>query len=243
MDCMNGKNFLSAANMPFKPIIFCDFDGTITTTDTLVYLLDRYGDREWRKYEIPVKNGQWSTKQSLLEEFARFRATEECVKKHLENDIALDPHFREFLDFVNDSSCPFIILSGGFRQFISIVLSRHGISGIPYYANDIHFKGDRTTLSFPHTYAPCTRCAHPKTLHIAKARQEGFFPIVFIGDGTTDRCPVKYADIAFAKIGLANYCDSEGIPYNAWDTFRDIEIRLREEFAPYVKLRPMDQPA
>ena len=37
--------------------------------------------------------------------------------------------------------------------------------------------------------------------------------IVYVGDGYSDRCPVQYADIVFAKGDLQTYCQEQNISY------------------------------
>ncbi|MEW6535201.1 MAG: MtnX-like HAD-IB family phosphatase [Candidatus Auribacterota bacterium] len=212
----------------YRPIIFCDFDGTISVKDSLVHLLDLYADPNWRDIEVKVKSGEIGTKESLTEEFNGFRATWETVKKHLLEDIEIDPHFTKFLSFCREIDMDLIILSGGFTSFISLILSKYGITGVPFYANEIHFKEDRATLSFPHTSLDCRMCGHCKTQHLRKARENGYNFVIYIGDGTTDRCPIKESDLVFAKDSLARYCTRENIPFVNWSTFQDIKNYLKE---------------
>jgi 2-hydroxy-3-keto-5-methylthiopentenyl-1-phosphate phosphatase len=50
--------------------------------------------------------------------------------------------------------------------------------------------------------------------------------IVYVGDGISDRCPVRYADIVFAKRGLLTYCQEQNITFHEFSTFRDVQRRL-----------------
>jgi 2-hydroxy-3-keto-5-methylthiopentenyl-1-phosphate phosphatase len=50
--------------------------------------------------------------------------------------------------------------------------------------------------------------------------------IMYIGDGISDRCPVRFADIVFAKGRLIRYCQEQNIPYHEFRTFDDVRSRL-----------------
>ena len=52
--------------------------------------------------------------------------------------------------------------------------------------------------------------------------------IVFIGEGYSDRCPARYADIVFAKDELLSYCQQENISYFEYQSFSDITKRLQK---------------
>lgn len=214
-----------------KPIIFSDFDGTITTKDSLVHILDLFGDPEWRKIEVRVKSGEIGTRISLTEEFNTLHASWEEVRTRLRDDIEIDPHFKAFVKFVKVHSIDLIVLSGGFKSFIDLIFKKCDIEDIPYYANNITFSEKKASIEFPYTREECGLCGHCKTLRLVNAREQGYNPIIYIGDGTTDRCPVREANLVFAKEGLARYCLRENIPFVEWETFLDIERYLKSYLA------------
>ena len=210
----------------FKPIIFCDFDGTITATDTLVHILDTFGAKNWRDIEVRVKNGEIGSRISLVEEFNTFRGSQQEVEKALLETIDITPHFEEFLDFCRGNNIDIQILSGGFNSFINLVFSKFNINGVEYYANDISFTDNKAQIIFLNNNNGCNKCGHCKLTHIRQARAKGYTHIIYIGDGTTDRCPIKECDIIFAKDSLARYCMRSQIPFIPWKHFREITSYL-----------------
>ena len=54
---------------------------------------------------------------------------------------------------------------------------------------------------------------------------------VFVGDGISDRCAVKEADLVLAKDVLRDWCREHGYPYEPVKNFRDVlqHIRRLEE--------------
>jgi 2-hydroxy-3-keto-5-methylthiopentenyl-1-phosphate phosphatase len=51
--------------------------------------------------------------------------------------------------------------------------------------------------------------------------------IAYVGEGYSDRCPVQYADIVFAKDVLQTFCQEQNISYHLYDSFDDVVERLR----------------
>jgi 2-hydroxy-3-keto-5-methylthiopentenyl-1-phosphate phosphatase len=54
-----------------------------------------------------------------------------------------------------------------------------------------------------------------------KAKENGHF-IIHIGDGHSDRCAAKEADLVFAKGSLSEFCKSEQIRFLEYDNFSEI---------------------
>lgn len=65
--------------------------------------------------------------------------------------------------------------------------------------------------------------------------------IVMIGDGYSDRCPVKYADVVFAKSSLEKYCQRENVTFTAFRTFDDVRRKL-ESILSKKRFRKPKQP-
>ena len=62
-----------------------------------------------------------------------------------------------------------------------------------------------------------------------KYKADGYY-VVYIGNGLSDRCPSKYADLVFAKGELLDYCREEGVESTQFQNFRDIERELLRRF-------------
>jgi len=81
--------------------IFVDFDGTITKTDTLQYILDTFGDKDWRKIEEAVSRGEIDEIDGLRLEFATVRASKEVRRRCLLRSIRRSPSTKVSLPFGN----------------------------------------------------------------------------------------------------------------------------------------------
>jgi 2-hydroxy-3-keto-5-methylthiopentenyl-1-phosphate phosphatase len=52
--------------------------------------------------------------------------------------------------------------------------------------------------------------------------------IVYVGDGYSDQCPVRYADFVFAKRHLRTYCQRQNITFFEFNHFGDVQVKLME---------------
>lgn len=49
-----------------RPIIFCDFDGTITETDNFISLMKAFAPREWEAIKDDILDQTPSTKEGVV---------------------------------------------------------------------------------------------------------------------------------------------------------------------------------
>ena len=75
--------------------------------------------------------------------------------------------------------------------------------------------------------AECNLCGNCKRNHILNTSADEDM-IVYVGDGYSDRCPVKYADFVFAKRQLIKYCQEQNITYFEFNHFGDVEAKMEE---------------
>ena len=86
--------------MPVR--VFVDFDGTITETDTLVFLLDRYSGAAWREIEDRVEAGTLSEERGLREEIALLRVPWAEAEARVLAEVPADPSFAAFAAWCRD---------------------------------------------------------------------------------------------------------------------------------------------
>jgi len=213
-----------------KKIVLCDFDGTITKQDTLVGILDKFAGPSWRLIEKKILKEEFGNRIGLKQEFSLCdprKATKEEIIRLLNEEIDIDPHFKPFLEFCNREAYEFVIVSGGFSLCIDTILKKYNINNIPYYSNKLLLDKDKFVIENPYTSDNCNLCGNCKTMHLRKYMALGYY-IIYIGDSTTDRCPVRHADLGFTKAHLSEYCAKENIPYVHYETFADIQAYLSQ---------------
>jgi len=208
-----------------KTIILSDFDGTITKRDTLVKLLNAYAPASWHKIEKLVKAGKMGSRVALRKEFALFYINKTKYTNFLKKKIKIDPAFKQFLRLIRKKGIKLVILSGGFSLNVKVILKQYKIGRIPFYANDLLFRKNRFEVRYPYPSDGCSKCGNCKKRHLLKFKNKGYY-IIYIGDSTTDRCPIKEADLVFAKWELEKYCRKRKIPYIPYNTFKDVRDYL-----------------
>lgn len=219
-----------------KPIIFCDFDGTITLDDTTDAILEKFADPAWREAEERWVAGKIGSRECLREQMSLIRASEEDLGR-LVDAIPIDPHFPEFAEECVGRGFPFHILSDGFDWVIQRTLSRpelqaNGLSRKFRVASSHLQVQERFMITtFPHGSVHCTHgCATCKPQWV-ECEGRGYSPLIFIGDGNSDRHAASCADIVFARKGksLMQHCEEENIPCHSFESFKEIQDELHRE--------------
>ncbi|MDP6418573.1 MAG: MtnX-like HAD-IB family phosphatase [Candidatus Krumholzibacteria bacterium] len=203
--------------------VYTDFDGTVSEKDTLVHLLDKYHGAGWLEIERRVEDGSLSEMEGLQEEIALLDLPFQTALESVLEEVALDSAFVKFAHYCKERDWPLGILSGGLRPLILPMLEKAGIPELPLHCNDLGFLEDGRWKVLP-AESPRIRglCNHCKSWWL----QESRLPLIYIGDGTTDRCPAERADLLFAKGGLARWCEEEGLEHVPFETFDDILLWL-----------------
>jgi 2,3-diketo-5-methylthio-1-phosphopentane phosphatase len=221
----------SKASALCRPVVFCDFDGTITQLDVTDEILAQFAHPSWREVEREWACGSIGSRECLERQMALVEVSAAELNK-LIDAVPVDPHFAKFLRFVEKHRLPFYVLSDGFDYVVRRVLKRAGANGClrngtHLFASSLRVEGGRLVMSFPHSGTPCEHnCA---TCKAAIMRRLGAHrnPIVFVGDGLSDRFAVQEADLVFAKRQLLVHCRERGIACRAFETFAEIEAALK----------------
>ena len=214
-----------------QPIIFSDFDGTITQLDVTDHILDQLAHPSWREIEQEWACGSIGSRECLERQVALVDASSAELNALIDL-IPVDAHFKNFLRLTERQKLPFYVVSDGFDYVIRRVLKRAGVNGqlrngTHLFASALQVEGRRLQLSFPHTAMPCEHgCATCKA-DIIRRLSGGHSPIVFVGDGLSDRFAVEAADLIFAKHQLLAYCREKGIECVPFETFADVEAALK----------------
>jgi 2,3-diketo-5-methylthio-1-phosphopentane phosphatase len=211
--------------------VFCDFDGTASSEDVGNQLFRTFaGDKAVEIVERYLRD-KINARQCLQEECAAVESLTPQEFEQFTEQFSLDQHFKEFVEFCESRQIPLVILSDGLDFYVERILRRQGFDRIPFFANHVDFvqNGSRTTLvpSFPYADSECDLCANCKRNHLLTLSADDDV-IVYIGDGISDRCPVRFADIVFAKRRLIKYCQQQNISYHEFHHFGDVRLRLEQ---------------
>lgn len=213
-----------------KPVIFSDFDGTITQADVTDRILEELADPSWREIEAAWVGGRMGSRECLERQMALVNASARQLNT-LIDAIPIDPGFPRFYRFTEEQGIPFYILSDGFDYVIRRVLRRAGVNGElrngrHLFTSSMRVEGRRLKVDFPHNREICEHgCATCKAAIIRRIGRE-YDPVIFIGDGLSDRFAVEESDVVFAKSQLLAYCRKKGIGCLAFQSFTEVQATL-----------------
>lgn len=202
--------------------IFTDFDGTITDTDSLVFLTKELGGGSAILEQVgqQLRANTMTLRDGISAEMATIRASFDDAEKLLRAKIQVDPDFNPFVQWCRAQQIPLTVLSAGFHEVIDLFLPSSAFPELEILASRIQplETGWRCVFRDDSDYG------HDKAAAIQQARAAGFYT-VFIGDGLSDRASAEVADEVLAKRYLAEYCRTRGIACQEFETFADV-LRL-----------------
>jgi 2-hydroxy-3-keto-5-methylthiopentenyl-1-phosphate phosphatase len=188
-----------------------DWDGTVTVRDSLWMLLDRFGDRDVFATAERALGRSFSYRELMETEVATIRAPLDEAVAYLVSEVEVRAGFRELVERFRP-----VILSSGFVETIEPILAREGVE-VDLVANRLDPRPDGWRILWADD-APCPECGDLCKRRVLPDER----PLVYVGDGHSDRCAALAADRVFARRELAEYLASEGIAYESFDTFRDV---------------------
>jgi 2,3-diketo-5-methylthio-1-phosphopentane phosphatase len=203
--------------------VFLDFDGTISTADIGVHLLDRLGADGWRSVSEEYAAGIIGSRVCLLDEWDLLTPDEPRMRS-VAAEIPLDPDFGPLVDGLTAAGADVAIVSDGFGFYVHDSCERAGVD-VAVYTNAVDWATGR--LEFPHEdrCCPCTSCGVCKQAPIKEAARRGR-ATVLVGDGTSDRKAALLADVVFAKGALARWCALNGVPHLPFAGLGDVRAAL-----------------
>ncbi len=208
-----------------NPIVFSDFDGTITLHDTFVDLLKHFSPPGLAEELMSQMYAQTLTLREGVT-----RLLESIPSDQYLNIIEFSkPHpirsgFPEFLDFLESRNIPCVVVSGGVRVMVETVLAdlKPRLAGL--HAVDLDLSGE--CFKVIPTYAGETELV-AKVNVMAKY---DFDQSIAIGDSITDFNMAMAADLVFARDRLAKYLDQQGKAYVPWNDFFEIRNYLEQHW-------------
>ena len=209
-------------------LIACDFDGTITQRDTLHLIVEEFGTRGlWAAIEPRLRAGEVTLEQAMQEEFATVRATPDQVMELVLRDAGLRPGLSELVGWAREGGHRFIVFSSGFRSVIETVLGQWGFGDLEVVSHEALFSPEGCRLVWSDRGEVCVECGRRCKRHDLRGRLRGE-RLVYIGDGISDRCGARMADVVFARADLARDLAAEGVDFVPFDDFAQVRRWLQD---------------
>ena len=212
-----------------KPLILCDFDGTISLRDMGYVLVSRFSLGDWRAIDRDFCDGKIGSKEAYARIAKILKGDHQAILDFVRQHADIDPHFISFYQYCREKGIEVKIISDGLDFYIKTVLEKNHLSEIPFYANLSQLMEEgRIHFSFPYASEDCGLCGTCKKRLVQIHRKE-YDSILFVGNGLSDRCAAMEADFVFAKDSLYTYCNDQDIPCHFFGNFGEILGDLKKK--------------
>ena len=202
-------------------IAFVDFDGTITTEDTLYGTLRMLVPEEEfnRKHEALRRN---ETTLSRVIHEAIERTPSSMLTDFLDyvETVKIREGFDDFLSAMSRLDIPVVILSGGLRPLVEAKLEGFRGKYRDLYCVDLDTDGPLMRLSSEYDDG---------VELMKKTRVMGrysFGKSICIGDSYSDLRMALAGDIVFARDYLAQYLEDTGKAFRRWESFPEVTAEI-----------------
>ncbi len=205
-----------------KPIVFCDFDGTITLEETFVAMLKQFAPEMSAEIMPKLYNREMTLRQGVRKMLESIPSS--CYSEVIEFSRTqhIRPGFVELIDFLETQNVPLVVVSGGIRIMVETVLGKlvDRLAGL--YAVEINAKDAYWQVSSEFE-GGTELVAKVKVMDLYQADQK-----IAIGDSVTDLNMALAAPLVFARDRLAKYLDQHQKSYIPWTNFFEVRDYLSQ---------------
>ena len=206
--------------------VLCDFDGTITKTDATLAVLEAFALPAFREWQCRWERGEITSRECMSRQVELIQADLSTLMRFAAS-LPIDEGIVTLQQQCAQHGIPLIIVSDGIDRLIEAVLRRHGLSSIPVVSNHLVWDGNGApSLSFPYASPDCLIGAGTCKCAIATFFGLSLKETIYIGDGRSDRCISTMAQKVYAKAGLREWCDLQGVAYEPFETLTEVTEHL-----------------
>ena len=206
----------------YETIIFLDFDGTITSEETLEGSMRLCIDPLlYREKEQEMLEGKRSLADTLHLAFSLIPCDRlEEIMAYVRG-VPLRPGFEQLLDLAEEEGIPVVVISGGLKPCIDEKLAPYRDRLLDVHSVEVLCLDGRLRL-----VSPCEARGDlmEKTLIMA---QYNYKEAICVGDGHTDVRMALASDLVFARDALAAILRKRRVAYQAWEDFYEVARLIR----------------
>jgi len=219
---------------PKTPIIFSDFDGTITERDVIFIVMEKFAPPKWIQIKDKVLYERTITLKEGVEKL--FNLVDSSKKneiiKYVKEKVKLRQGFTEFLNFCKNEKFEFNVLSGGLDFHIEPVLEDFK-DKLKIFCNKANFNSEKIKIDYKYLPKDCSLCGDCGfcKIEIIEHFPKNKFTRILIGDSLTDLGAAKIADMVFARGDLIKYLEQEKISYIPFLNFYEVKEQLVQKLS------------
>lgn len=207
----------------YDKILFVDFDGTITSEDTLEGALESVISKELIADKTKeMLAGRMTLSQVVKEGFATIPSEKFPTMMAYLEPVPLRPGFPELLTEAETRGIPVVVISGGLRPMVESKIGAYSSKLLGMHSVELDLSGSHMKLVSDYDDG---------TELLAKTKimkQYEYQHALCIGDSYTDVNMAVGSDVVFARDRLAKILDQKGVDYVPFEDFFDVIKWLKE---------------
>ncbi len=202
--------------------VLCDFDGTVTLTDTFEHLLRKYATGDWRTYDEQYARGEITIQECLRRQGALLTTPEMVLIAELERVVGFRPNFGKLVMYCRENKVPLVVVSAGLDFAIRHLLRMKGWDNLVRLSVA---KSETTSAGIRFTFPRLEdKTSFSTKDDLVKHYRKLGRKVVYVGDGIWDIHALKEADYRYAIKGsrLATLCRSLNIAAREITHFQEL---------------------
>jgi 2-hydroxy-3-keto-5-methylthiopentenyl-1-phosphate phosphatase len=205
-----------------RMLVLCDFDGTVSTVDMGNEILNRFTDKGWEEIDRAYCAGEIGSRAAYTQVASLFTGSRAQMLEFVSSREMMDPHFLEFYRFCQSKGVDLKIVSDGLDFYIDAILKNNNLEDIEFFSNvTVFHDGNKLSIEFPRMNDECEKCGTCKK-GVLRDHRSDYDRVIYVGNGYSDVCPAKDADLVFAKEVLYETCRQDGTACVHYENFQDI---------------------
>jgi HAD superfamily phosphoserine phosphatase-like hydrolase len=201
--------------------VFLDFDGTVSTDDTGIHLLERLAPPEWMEVEQQYLAGGIGSRECMARQWKLLPRNRQRIEAAA-REVPLDPGFPALVAHLRAMGADVTMVSDGYG-FRAAEVARE--ADLAILTNSIDWDAFEVVFAGNGAACPCAACGTCKQAPLRAAQASGA-TTVLVGDGASDAKAAEIADFVFAKGTLADWCAREGIAHQRFTDLFDLVTQL-----------------
>lgn len=201
----------------YKRILFIDFDGTITTEETLSKAMEMcISPKLFKEGKTKIQSGQWTLRQTVQFAFENIPGSSMDTIMEYVRTVPIRDGFPELLRKMKDMGIPVVIISGGLKPYVEEKIAPYKDLILAVHSLDINPTENSIELISPF---------EGETDVIEKTDVMALYDYesaICVGDGLTDIRMAMSCDKVFARDVLAKVLTEKGVPFSPWEDFFDV---------------------
>lgn len=202
----------------YNKILFIDFDGTITSEDTLDRAMRLTTDSKlYEKRKQEMLKGKTNISEALHAGFSTIPSYKIDIILDYVRSVPIRSGFGDLLQLMKTKNIPVVVISGGLKPYIEEKLEPYKKLLLNIHSVDVDFSGEYLRLASDYDVDGEIM---QKTLVM---KEYDYKYAMCIGDSYTDFNMARASQLVFARGILKDYLEKQGVFYVPWNDFHDVK--------------------